>query len=163
MFELLRQWLLGVTCAAMLTALAQRLAPSGGAGRVVRLAGGLVLMLAVLSPLLRLDSGALTRALTRYRLEVEDYREELESDNLERMKDIIEEQSAAYIQDKAARMGISCTVEVSASGTGEWPVPELVTVTGPLTGEQQRELTEQIELDFAIPAERQYYESGGGA
>ena len=78
------------------------------------------------------------------------------------MPDIIEEQAAAYIQDKAAGLGISCRVAVEADGAGDWPVPTAVTVTGALTAEQRETLTRTIEADFAVPAERQTYESGGG-
>lgn len=42
-------------------------------------------------------------------------------------------------------------------------VPETVTVQGTLTGEQREALERQIEADFAIPVQRQFYESGDGA
>ena len=38
---------------------------------------------------------------------------------------------------------------------------ENVTIRGSLTGEQREALTRAIETDFAIPAQRQIYESGG--
>lgn len=44
--EAVRQWLLSVTAAALVLALAEALAPEGGAKRVCRLAGGLALVLA---------------------------------------------------------------------------------------------------------------------
>ena len=46
MMGLVRQWLLGVTCTAMVLALAQALAPEGSVKKVCRLAGGLALLLA---------------------------------------------------------------------------------------------------------------------
>ena len=42
MMELLRQWLVGVTCAAMIIALADSLTPSGTVRKVGKLVGGLV-------------------------------------------------------------------------------------------------------------------------
>ena len=50
---------------------------------------------------------------------------------------------------------------MEAEGGGDWPVPTAVTITGALTAEQREALTRAIEADFAIPAERQTYESGG--
>ena len=147
MLNLIRQWLVGITCAAMVTALAESLCPAGSVRRLVRLTGGLVLLLAVLQPLVKLDTEALARALSEYRLDVSGYSDQLEEENERLMKDIIEEQSAAYIQDKAA-------------GDGDWPVPQTVVITGNLTEEQQETLRRTIEADFAIPAERQRYESG---
>ena len=115
---------------------------------------------AILNPLLKLDTTALTRALTEYKLELSAYSADLEEENEILMKDIIEEQSGAYIQDKAAALGIDCQVTVEADGEEEWPIPQSVTVMGSLTAEQQEALERTIEEDFAIPAERQRYESG---
>ena len=151
---------LGITCAAMLVALAESLIPAGSIRRIARLTGGLVLLAAILNPLLKLDTTALTRALTEYKLELSAYSADLEEENEILMKDIIEEQSGAYIQDKAAALGIDCQVTVEADGEEEWPIPQSVTVMGSLTAEQQEALERTIEEDFAIPAERQRYESG---
>ena len=157
MLELIRHWLVGITCAAMLVALAESLIPAGSIRRIARLTGGLVLLAAILNPL---DTTALARALTEYKLELSAYSADLEEENEILMKDIIEEQSGAYIQDKAAALGIDCQVTVEADGEEEWPIPQSVTVMGSLTAEQQEALERTIEEDFAIPAERQRYESG---
>ena len=76
------------------------------------------------------------------------------------MQAIIEEQAGAYIQDKAQELGIDCQVEVTAQGE-DYPIPQTVTIRGSLTAEQREALTRAIETDFAIPAQRQIYESGG--
>ena len=156
MVEFLGKWLMGVTCAAMILALAEGLSPAGGPKRAARLAGGLLLL-----PLISLDGSALTRAMTEYRLDAEYSAQALEEENKTLMMDIIEAQSAAYIQDKAAALGITCTVQVEADEAAEYPIPKVVTITGELSREEREALTEQIEADFAIPADRQYYESGG--
>ena len=161
MVEFLGKWLMGVTCAAMILALAEGLSPAGGPKRAARLAGGLLLLLAVVKPLISLDGSALTRAMTEYRLDAEYSAQALEEENKTLMMDIIEAQSAAYIQDKAAALGITCTVQVAADEAAEYPIPKVVTITGELSREEREALTEQIEADFAIPADRQYYESGG--
>ena len=77
-----------------------------------------MLLAAILNPLLKLDTTALTRALTEYKLELSAYSADLEEENEILMKDIIEEQSGAYIQDKAAALGIDCQVTVEADGGG---------------------------------------------
>lgn len=161
MLDVIRQWLMGVTCAALVIAMAESLTPSGTIRKIGRLTGGLVLLIAMLGPLFSLDEGPLTRALTEYRLSLGDYSQELEQEDQSLMRGIIEERSGAYIQDKAEEMGIDCQVAVGADEEGDWPVPEYVTVFGTLTAEEQTRLTREIEADFAIPAERQYYESGG--
>lgn len=52
MTEWLREWLLGVVAAAMAVALIQSLTPKGTVGKIGRLAGGLLLLLAIVRPLL---------------------------------------------------------------------------------------------------------------
>ena len=47
----LREWLLGVTAAALAVALAQALTPEGTVKKLLRITGGLVLLLAVVRPL----------------------------------------------------------------------------------------------------------------
>ena len=148
---------------AMVVALAEGLTPPGTIRKIGKLTGGLVLLVSILQPVVELDPAALTRSLTEYKLELGAYSAQLEEENGELMKSIIEEQSAAYILDKAAQQGIACQVTVQAAGEGEWPVPETVTVQGTLTGEQREALERQIEADFAIPVQRQFYESGDGA
>lgn len=161
MLDVIRQWLLGISCAALVIAMAESLTPSGTIRKIGRLTGGLVLLIAMLGPMLSLDEGALTQALAEYRLSLEDCGQELEQEDRALMKGIIEERSSAYIQDKAERMGLDCRIAVEAGEEGDWPVPEYVTVFGTLTAEEQAELTREIETDFAIPPERQSYESGG--
>ncbi len=160
MVDLIGGWLVGVTCTAMLVALAEGLVPAGAGRKICRLTGGLVLLLAMVQPVLKLDGDALTGALTRYRLDLEDQRQTLEEENSQVMQAIIEEQAGAYIQDKAQELGIDCQVEVTAQGE-DYPIPQTVTIRGSLTAEQREALTRAIETDFAIPAQRQIYESGG--
>ena len=62
MIELLRQWLTGVTCAAMIAALADSLTPAGTVKRIGRMAGGLLLLIAVVQPVLEVDFSALASA-----------------------------------------------------------------------------------------------------
>ena len=67
MMALVRQWLLGVTAAALVLALAEALAPEGGAKKVCRLAGGLALLLAAVGPVAGLLDGQIGRASCRER------------------------------------------------------------------------------------------------
>ena len=69
MMELLRQWLTGVTCAAILTAAADSLMTGGAARRIGRLAGGLLLLAAVVKPVLEVDLEALSACSVRMEAE----------------------------------------------------------------------------------------------
>ena len=130
-----KDWLLGVTAAAMLLALEESLTPKGAVRQIGKLTGGLVLMLAILQPVLKLDYPALAGALSRYREDLGTYQVQPKTDNFRLMKSIIEAKSAAYIQDKAAGLGILCRVMVTcgAQTEEEYPYPTAVLVEGALT------------------------------
>lgn len=159
--ELLRQWLTGVTCAAIIVALADSLMAGGTVRRIGRLAGGLLLLAAVVKPVLEVDLTVLSAARLRLEAEAVPAAEEA---GLDLMKSIIGEETGAYILDKAAELGISCqevrvTCAVEENGV---PYPASVVLVGDLTEEEQARLSRRIEADLAIPAERQSYEKGGG-
>lgn len=157
--ELLSQWLTGVTCAAIIVALADSLMAGGAVRRVGRLAGGLLLLAAVVKPVLEVDLSVLSAASLRLETEAVPAAEEA---GLDMMKSIIGEETGAYILDKAAGLGISCqevrvTCAVEENGV---PYPASVVLVGEMTAEEQTMLSRRIEADLAIPAERQTYEKG---
>ena len=159
--ELLRQWLTGVTCAAIIVALADSLMAGGTVRRIGRLAGGLLLLAAVVKPVLEVDLTVLSAASLRLEAEAVPAAEEA---GLDLMKSIIGEETGAYILDKAAELGISCqevrvTCAVEENGV---PYPASVVLVGDLTEEEQARLSRRIEADLAIPVEQQSYEKGGG-
>lgn len=159
MMEMIRGWLLGVTCAAIIAALCDSLTPPGAVRRVGRLAGGLLLMIAILRPLVGMDYDAMAGMLADYRARAAGYGQALDTENTKIMKAIIAEQTSAYIQDKADSLGMDCTVAVSCEFGGQnFPVPVAVTITGQFTQEQEKALRRAIEGDFAIPPDAQTYE-----
>ena len=159
MTELVRQWLLGVTCTALVLSVTDSLAPEGSVKRVCRMAGGLALLLAAVSPLIRLDVGALAVALEGYRAQVQSYEETLEEQNNLFYQTIIEEGAAAYIVDKAEEMGISCQAEVTFSYDEDGvPCPWEVTARGDWTDEAREALERLLEDDLGVPPQRQHYE-----
>ena len=159
MMEWMRQWLLGVTCAAMLVGILRALLPKGGVGAAGRLAGGLLLMIATVQPLLALDPDALAQRLTQLRLEQAAQTQQLEEFGGDLLEELIEEQTQAYILDKAEELGMDCQVEVTCRRQEEGvPVPDRVRVSGTFTGAQRDRLSQIIETDLAIPEEAQSYE-----
>jgi len=160
MIAWIRTWLLGVAGAAMIVALAASLTPEGAAKRAGRLAGGLLIFLAVVRPLVNIDPGELARAVEEY-ADLGGAVEEYTARSREEMKTIIAGQAGAYILDKAAAAGIPLervTVAVS-QGEEEYPVPWSVIVVGELSDDQRRQLSEMIRQSFAIPEERQEYQT----
>ena len=159
MMGVVRQWLLGVACTALVLAAADSLAPEGSVKKICRLAGGLALLLAAVSPLLRLDSGVLSNALERHQALIQHYEETLAEQNNLFYQTIIEESTAAYIVDKAEEMGISCQAEVTFSYDEDGvPCPWEVTAWGDWTDETRAALERLLEDDLGVPPQRQHYE-----
>ena len=97
----LKEWLMGVVAAALAVALAQALTPEGTVKKVGRLVGGLVLLLAVVGPLGRLDPEDLAVTAAAYApLEAEAG----ERSGEEVMKTLIARKAGAYIEDKGTAL-----------------------------------------------------------
>ena len=152
MMEGLRQWLLGITLTAFAARLARQLAPEGREQAMVRLAGGLLVTLAILRPLGQVSWESPSLEAGAFRQETaalaEDYREE----RCEALSAIIAQRTAAYIWDKADRLGLTCQVEVTvAAGEDGIPLPDTVTITGAYDAG----LSALIEEEVGIPAGKQ--------
>ncbi|MBU5434869.1 stage III sporulation protein AF [Pseudoflavonifractor sp. MSJ-37] len=160
MLAWIQRWLMGVTAASVLAAAAESLMPPGTIRRLGKLTGGLVLLLAVLSPIGQIDEDALARALAETRLRTSDQAvEALSQTDSQLLTEIIAEESQAYISDKAADLGIDCAVRVEVRVREDgYPVPWAVTIRGELTDVERQDLSRRISADFAIPEERQSYQ-----
>lgn len=74
------------------------------------------------------------------------------------MKQVIEETAGAYILDKAAELGLSCTVSVECrtDETG-CPLPAAVFIRGAAPGPARESLSAVIARELGIPAAEQYF------
>lgn len=148
----MKGWLLGVVLTALAGGLARRLAPRGREQAMVRLAGGLLLTLAILRPLAgRERTGEEWLADLSLPAEQAEF---LRENQREAFSAIIAEKTAAYIWDKANRLGLGCTVTVTtAAGESGLPLPDTAVIRGPYSGE----LARCIEEEVGIPAEKQIW------
>ena len=153
---LVREWLLGVTAAAILAALAGSLMPPGAVRQVGKLACGLLLVWAMLRPLL---SAGGTEGISLPDLSgLEQEEQLLRQQTAQSLKAVIESRCAAYIADKAAQLGTLCQVEVECrAGEDGVFLPDQARLYGSFSDAQQSRLTEWIQTDLGIPPERQSY------
>ncbi len=158
MMGAVRSWLLAVIAVSLLCAVADALIPSGGVKRVGRLVCGLVLMGAILSPVASLDVEGSQRWLENCLASVRSQEAELEDRVNGQMKVIIEQEYAAYIVDKAAQLGLECTVRVECQLSEEGLyLPDRTEAEGLWTASAQEELIRIIAEDLGVPAQRQIY------
>lgn len=158
MMGAVRGWLLAVITVSLLCAVADALMPAGAVKRVGRLVCGLVLMGAILSPIARLDVEGSQWWLDSYFSSVRSREAELEDTVNSQMKLIIEREYAAYILDKAAQLGLECTVRVECelSEDGLY-LPLWTEVAGLRTAGAQEKLIRIISEDLGVPAQSQIY------
>lgn len=158
MIEGLRGWLLSVTAAAILCALADSLMPKGPVKRVGGLVCALVLLAAVIRPVVRLEVGGASEWLQSRLEQTDGQAHQLEGQVDEQLKIIIQREYEAYIVDKAAQLGAVCQVRVEcAPGEEGLYFPRQVTVRGTLTQSQRQELAQCIQTELGVPPAGQTY------
>lgn len=150
----IKDWLLSVTAAALIVALAQALVPEGAVKKIGALIGGMVLLTVLMRPVATLDLEALTRWTAAY-IPTEDTQTDQGG---QMMKSLIAQKTSAYIVDKGAALGVSCqaAVQVETDESG-WPVPWEAEITGALSPEQRSALSQALEEDLGIPPARQHF------
>ena len=153
-----RSWLLAVIVVSLMCAAAEALMPPGPGRRVGRLVCGLALLSAVLSPLAGLDLDGGQQWLEDYLSSLDGRTAELEETVNNQMKHIIEGEYAAYIVDKAAELGLTCTAQVECQRSAEGLyLPVRTEVTGMLTEDIRIQLVRTIAEDLGVPEEAQVY------
>ena len=158
MAEVLHSWIMGLFGAALLGALAMAITPEGPVRTVLRTLCGIVLALALVSPLLKLDMENYSLNMARYREESARLTEALAETENRLSRAIIQEECAAYIWDKAQNLGLSPdVVEVVAKWGGDCWIPDEAYVEASGTQEQRRALAGVLEAELGITAERQHW------
>ena len=154
MIGALREWLTSIVVVTLLLSVAQMLVPEGSIRRVASFAGGLILLVALLRPVLGADLERLRLDLDGYERELQNAREELSSAGDTEVSELIAERTAAYISDKADALGLDVTVRVeAAAGPDGVTLPE----KAELTGAYSQELADFMARELGIPAERQVW------
>ena len=154
MIGALREWLTSIVVVTLLLSVAQMLVPEGSIRRVASFAGGLILLVALLRPVLGADLERLRLDLDGYERELQNAREELSSAGDTEVAERIAERTAAYISDKADALGLEVKVRVeTAPGEAGVSLPVKAEVTGPYS----QELADFMTRELGIPAERQVW------
>ncbi len=152
----LREWLTGLIATAMVLSLLYALVPKGTMRVMIRFTGGLVLLLAVLRPLLRVNVEELQLHYREYQKEVDQQITLYQEENQEQMAAIIEEELAAYISKKTETMGLACRVQVETELRDGVPMPCRVSLDIPY----DVSLSRWIKEETGIAEENQHWEVG---
>lgn len=162
MLEWLGKWITSLTAVSILTGCADALA-QGTAKKAVRFAGGLVLVVVLLSPLRTADIGDMSFYVQQYRAEYEGYAEKHINSDSPQIRLIIEDKTNAYILQKAGSLGVNCSVSTTAKGSENgYPYPSSLngTYAAGTDPESLESLKDLVEADLCIPREKQIWNEG---
>ena len=151
-------YLLALSAAGLLCAVLQTLAAKTGAGRVTKLACGLLILLVAVKPLLQLDGDDIFRWITRLELRADYAESGVEVRSKELTAKLISRRLREYIWDKAEAMGVVIDVEIVLDTDGTWPTIREVRITGPLSETQRQQLSRILSQELAVPIERQIFQ-----
>lgn len=153
MIELIRNWILGLTGAAAVCAVATLLTPRGAVKGVTRMVCGVVMAAALLSPLIAFDFPAYSLHLSEYRARGAALAGRAEEISGALSRRSIEAELEAYILDKAQTLGAAAgaaKVTVEWSTEGYW-----YPVAAEIDGGYHAALSDLIEGELGVPREAQ--------
>lgn len=159
MSQAIGKYLISVAAAAMLLSLVQSILPKGPVRRVAGFVGGLLVVLAVLSPVVSVDHDTLAQSIGQLQVETQAIEAGAIRANRELLSDIIKQRCETYIWDKANELGADLEVSVTLSQDDEYPYPVSVVLTGSVTPEQRLRLTENISRDMGISSRQQEWKT----
>lgn len=126
----MERWVLGVTCASLVMVVMGALVQDSAGKRVCKLVGSLLLLLVTIGPVLGMDQQDWQRLLQLETQGMEEAEQSLQKQNNLLYESIIEEETQAYILDKAEALGVQCQVEVVVQWEDDLPRPWRVKLEG---------------------------------
>lgn len=155
--SVLRSYILRVTAACLLVNLSLALLPKGKLQKPLRFCGSLVMLLAVIAPILRLESADFARGFTAWYADAASLRQELAEESRETLEARIKQECEAYVWDKAAALGLTVEIELGYAKDAAYPYPVSAVVTGQYTHEQKLRLQTILEEELGVAKERQVW------
>ena len=160
MMEGIRGYFLAIVAACMLAVLACALLKNSKMQRITKFIAGILILLTVATPLLRIDTAALAERISELGRGSRFDTQEISKDYQAMLRALVKKNTQTYIEDKAQELGGIIQAEVTV-GNGEYPAPEHVVLTGTMTPEQAQALESYIADSLGIPPEQQEWKLYG--
>lgn len=156
--ELLKEWIMGLAGAGIISAVCLAVTPEGKVKKVVRLACGMLTFLCLISPLTggRID---FSEKIAATYAEAEDFMTKTEETKQNITRTVIHERLKAYISDKGAKLGLEVTdvkLKMRWSTEGFW-YPVSAEITAGEDDAARKGLSDCITADLGIDAENIYW------
>lgn len=147
------EYLLSVTAAAILAAIVITLTgEKGSQAALVKLISGLFLCFAVIAPVANIQIADIGDLTEDFFPEIHHAAQEGEDSYNQALRQVITEETRAYILDKARSYHANIQVDVTLAHSDP-PVPQGCTITGQLSPYVRQQLKKTIVNDLGIPEE----------
>lgn len=160
MMDGIRGYFLAIVAACMLAVLACALLKNSKMQRITKFIAGILILLTVATPLLRIDTAVLAERISELGRGSRFDTQEISKDYQTMLRALVKKNTQTYIEDKAQELGGIIQAEVTL-GSGEYPAPEYVVLTGTMTPEQAQRLESYIADSLGIPPEQQEWKLYG--
>ena len=151
---MLSEYLLGITAAAVITAITLTFVKEGPMESVLKLISGLILTFSLVQPVLNISAGNWKELGIDFTREAEAAAEEGVRQSENTVRGLIKEETESYILDKARDMGLEVQAEVFLSDQ-PMPVPESATIRGLLPPYEKSQLSLMLSRELGIRKENQ--------
>ncbi len=157
MMEAIREWLLSVVFCAVFVGMLRQFVQTGVMSEIVKFAGGLVLLLALLAPIHKVELAQIELDVSSYESMLAQTQASLAAEREKAVKQSIEDKTRAYIEAKSEELGATLRAEVMVSQTedGTWLPRQVV-----LYGERSQPLAQWIEGELGITQDKQEWRTG---
>lgn len=155
--EALRQYLLSIIGASVITAVLIRITDGKGSySAVVRLLTGIFLSITVIAPIAKIKIADISSYIDSFEFQTADIVSSGEQWSASQTQTIIKKQTEAYILDKAQSLGAEVCVEASVSDSNP-PIPIAVEISGSVDPFTKQRLQRVIMNDLGISKENQVW------
>ena len=135
--------------AAMALALRYALVPKGALLTVAKCTGGLIMLLVVIRPLLALGLNGLQVGYEEWERTIQQQTDDYTAANQQEMEVIIQQETVAYISEKAAELGLTCSPEVTCQLQDCVPFPVELSMDIPKYASRSRFIAADLGIDEA--------------
>lgn len=153
MIEILRQMILGVTAAAIFSSVMLQFTQKSALQEIIKLAAGMVMILALLTPLSRISMPSFSGWMAEVKGSVAAQTGRAQEHNEQIAHSSIAGAVSGYIRDQAEALDMKCSVHtgLSEGEDGTMYISSVKVKGQAFTAEQREKLSALIERDCGVP------------
>lgn len=152
----LKKYVLSVICAAAICGIINGIPVDGSHSKLLKILCGVFMAITILKPLPGIPKQDVSTYFEKYTIEADIIAKRGISDALQAQKEVIINETEAYILNKASCLNSEIEVQVILEGN-EGLIPTSVVIKGDLSAEEKEYLQQSIANELGISKERQVW------